>query len=298
MILQAIVGSEQAGQRLDDGLKALFPQLSKTEIRRLLDWGSCTVNLSLVRIASRTLHSGDTIALGLIEKERCIDLVYTSADMLYEDVDYLAVNKGVGVNSQRTPYQLKGTAEYAVECYLRSQGSTEPARIVHRLDRGTSGVLFFPKYKRAATHISAELKAGRVTKIYWAVVTGHPKEDSWTVSEPIGKLNKFRYGVITPGKESTTEFRVVARGKTSTLVEARPLTGRTHQIRVHLSHSGLPIIGDTTYGGPQASRMLLHCRTMAFNGLHNKPVSATAPVDVLFLGLCRELGIAADLDAF
>ena len=133
MILQAVVSAEQEGLRLDDGLKALFPQLSKTEIRRLIDWGSCTVNMALVRVASRALRTGDAIALGLIEKERCLDLAYTSADMLYEDRDCLAVNKAVGINSQRTPYQLKGTAEYAVGCYLRAIGLNEDARIVQQI---------------------------------------------------------------------------------------------------------------------------------------------------------------------
>ncbi len=298
MILQAVVGSAQTGLRLDDGLKALFPQLSKTEIRRLLDWGSCTINMGLVRVASRQLKVGDSIAIGLIEKERCLDLIYTAGDMLYEDRDCLAVNKGVGINSQRTPYQLKGTVEYAVGCYLRSQGLLEEARVVHRLDRGTSGVIFFPKHKSAAAQIAGEFKAGRVEKVYWAVVAGNPTEDSWEVDAPIGKLNKFRYGVMRPGKESVTGFRVIARGADATLIEARPVTGRTHQIRVHLSHSGLPIIGDTSYGGPPQTRIMLHCRRMAFRGPSGQPVSATAPIDEAFRQICNVYDIPINMDSF
>lgn len=291
MILQASVGPEQDGARLDDGLKALFPHLSKTEIRRLIDWGSCTVNMALVRVASRSLHTGDSIALGLIEKERCIDLLFTAADMLYEDRDCLAINKSVGINSQRTPYQLKGTAEYAVGCYLRTTGLNEEARIVHRLDRGTSGVLFFPKNKQAAAHIAGEFKSGRVEKIYWAVVAHLPPEDSWKIDAPIGKLNKFRYAVMQPGKSSVTEFRVISRGTHAALVEARPLTGRTHQIRVHLAHSGLPILGDESYGGPAAERIMLHCRQMSFKGPSGQSVQATAPIDDAFCGICAACGI-------
>ncbi|GAM09737.1 putative RNA pseudouridine synthase YlyB [Geobacter sp. OR-1] len=291
MILNATVGAELEGARLDDGLKALFPQLSKTEIRRLIDWGSCTINMALVRVASRQLHRGDVIALGLIEKERCLDLVYTAGDMLYEDRDCLAVNKGIGINSQRTPYQLKGTAEYAVGCYLRAIGLNEEARIVHRLDRGTSGVLFFPKNKKAATHIAGEFKAGRVEKVYWAVVSGTPAEEAWQVDAPIGKLNKFRYGVMQPGKSSVTNFRVLARGAGSALIESKPLTGRTHQIRVHLAHSGLPIIGDVNYGAPPAERIMLHCRRMAFKGPSGQQISAEAPVDGTFCAICAGLGI-------
>lgn len=292
MILTAVVSSAQAGMRLDDGLKELFPQLSKTEIRRLLDWGSCTVNMQLVRVASRQLKAGDAIALGLIEKERCRDLKYTAEELLYEDQDCLAVNKEAGINSQRTPYQLKGTAEYAVTCYLRSLGLDEEARIVHRLDRGTSGVLFFPKNKKAAGYIAGEFKAGRVEKHYWAVAAGNPAEDCWRVDAPIGKLNKFRYGVLTPGKESATEFRVIARGQGAFLVEARPLTGRTHQIRVHLYHAGFPIIGDTAYSGPPAKRIMLHCREMRFRGAAGQPVSAVAEPDGAFREMCAAYGIA------
>ena len=296
MILQATVDVGLEGVRLDDGLKALFPQLSKTEIRRLIDWGSCTINMTLVRVASRQLRSGDSIALGLIEKERCVDLVYASSDMLYEDQDCLAINKGVGINSQRTPYQLKGTAEYAVGCYLRAIGLNEEARIIHRLDRGTSGVLFFPKNKKSATHIAGEFKAGRVEKLYWALVSGVPTEDSWTVDAPIGKLNKFRYGVIQPGKNSVTEFRVMARGENATLVEARPLTGRTHQIRVHLAHHRLPIIGDVNYGAPPAERIMLHCRQMTFKGPSGQVVTAKAPVDEVFRHICAVNRIPSDTE--
>jgi RluA family pseudouridine synthase len=294
MILKAKAGTELAGMRLDDGAKALFPALSKGDIRRIIDRGGCTVSGVLVRVASRTLREGDELAIGVMEPDRCVDLVYTPADMLYEDREYLAVNKAAGVNSQRTPYQLKGTVEYAVDRYLKSQRVNEPARVIHRLDLGTSGVMFFPKSKPAATHISALLKAGKVEKVYWALVAGVPEEEIWTVNAPIDKLSKFRYGVALSGREAATRFRVVARGAGATLVEARPLTGRTHQIRVHLSHFGFPVIGDQAYGGPQAVRIMLHCRSMAFCARDGREVAATAPVDENFTRVCGDYGIMLD----
>jgi RluA family pseudouridine synthase len=291
VILKALVGAEQSGMRLDDGAKALFPRLTKGEIRRIINWGGCTVAGVMVRVASRTLRKGDEIVLGVMEPERCVELDYTPADMLYEDREYLALDKAAGLNSQRTPYQLKGTVEYAVERYLKSRGVNEPARVVHRLDRGTSGVMFFPKGKMAATHISAMLKAGKVDKVYWALVPGNPEEEAWTVNAPIAKLNKFRYGVTHPGKEACTIFRVLARGSEAALVEARPVTGRTHQIRVHLSHYGLPIIGDEAYGGPPAPRIMLHCRSMSFRAADGREVAATATVDAEFSRVCGDYGI-------
>ena len=291
MILRAVVGPEQAGMRLDDGAKDLFPELSKSRIRKIIDWGGCAVSQVMVRVASRALREGEEVAVGLQEPERCVKFALAAGDILYEDRDYLAVGKPFGINSQRTPYQLKGTMEYAVEVYFRSRGVREPVRVIHRLDKGTSGVMFFPKGARPATHISYLLKAGGVEKVYWALVPESPDEDEWTVDAPIAKLNKFRYGVTFPGKEARTGFRVIARGAGATLLEASPLTGRTHQIRVHLVHSGFPIIGDTAYGGDHAPRMMLHCRAMSFRTRDGREVAATAPVDHEFSEICGAFGI-------
>jgi len=292
VILKDRVGQEQGGMRLDEGAKALFPQLSKTRIREIIDWGGCAVAGQMVRVASRQLRAGDEIVLGVMEPGDCRELVYSKADLLFEDAEFLAVNKAAGINCQRTPYQLKGTVEYAVTLYLRTLGIQEPARVVHRLDRGTSGVMFFPKSRRAAARISQALQDGTVEKVYWALVAGIPADEFWEVDAPIAKVGTSRYGVATPGREARTLFRVIARGDGATLVEARPLTGRTHQIRVHLAHAGLPIVGDTTYGGSKAGRMTLHCRAMAFLADDGRRIAAMAPLDAGFAEACVARGIA------
>ncbi|UFS71782.1 RluA family pseudouridine synthase [Geomonas sp. RF6] len=289
MILTARVTTEEAGMRLDDGAKALFPNLSKTEIRRIIDWGGCNVSQALVRVASRTLKEGDEIALGIMEASRCIDLVYRKEDLLYEDSDFIAVYKAAGFNTQRTPYQLKGTVEYAVDCYLKKLGLKEPARVIHRLDRGTSGVMFFPKNKRSATLISALLKEGKVDKTYWALVSGTPDRTGWRDDSPIGKLGKFKYGVAFGGKPASTIFTVLGEANGMTLVEAKPLTGRTHQIRVHLKHAGFPVVGDEAYGGAPAARMMLHCRSMRFTGPRGRIIEAVAPLDDDFAAAAPEV---------
>jgi len=291
LILKGVVGKEQAGLRLDDGAKSLFPELSKTRIRQIVDWGGCAINQSMVRVASRILKEGDELILGVMEAERCLEVAYRKDELLLEDADYLALNKAAGINSQRSPYQLKGTVEYAVGIYLKSLGISEPVMIVHRLDRGTSGVMFFPKNRRAAAHISKLLHDGAVDKRYWALVSGRPAEVSWSVDAPIAKVGKSRYGVASPGKEARTEFRVLATGLDATLLEARPLTGRTHQIRVHLEHAGIPIIGDQTYGGAKAARMMLHCRAMAFTAAAGRRLDAVAPLDRAFAEECLRHGI-------
>ncbi len=291
MILKAVAGPEQAGKRLDDGASQLFPQLSRTRLRKIIDWGGCTVDNVKVRVASRPLRGGEEIVIGVIEDENRRDLVYSSADMLHEDSGCLAVNKEAGINCQRTPYQLKGTVEFAVERYLKTRGNTEPARIVHRLDRGTSGVMIFPKNRKYAAYLCALLKEGKIEKKYLALATGTPPGASWEVNAPIAKIAKSRYGVASPGKDARTLFRVIAEGKGAALVEASPLTGRTHQIRVHLAHLGLPIVGDEVYGGVPAPRLMLHCLSMSFRKAEGGNLAITAPVDEAFDAVCRKYGI-------
>lgn len=295
MILKETVAAAQAGMRLDDGAALLFGSLSKTRVRRIVDLGGCTVNGAMVRVASRTLRQGDEIVLGVMEPERFRELVYSAESILHEDDELVGVCKPAGFNSQRTPYQLKGTVEYAVGVYLKCAANNEPVRIIHRLDRGTSGVMLFPKNRSAAARLSQLLKEGRVEKRYLALVSGSPPAGEWLVDQPIAKVGSARYGVARPGKEAQTGFRVVAQGDGAALLEARPLTGRTHQIRVHLEHCGLPIVGDSTYGGVAAPRLMLHCRSMSFAGRDGGVVTVTAEPDEEYRRICGEMHVQCSM---
>ena len=289
MILRKNVGKEQSGLRLDDAIATLCPGVSKSEARRIIDRGGCTVNVALVRVASRSVKAGDVIEIGIMEAGRFQELNLPPEALLYEDAELIAVNKPAGINSQRTPYQLKGTLEYWVTEYFKAQGSSEPARVVHRLDRGTSGAMLFPKNRQAAARFSKQFQDGLVDKLYLALVCGRPDQEVWTVDAPIGKVASARYGVVEGGKASQTEFRTLASSGELSLVEARPLTGRTHQIRVHLESVGLPIIGDVTYGGKVAGRMMLHCSAMTFQNAKMEEVTVSAPLDGEFGELARKL---------
>lgn len=291
MIHKGIVGPDAAGKRLDDGARLLFPQLSKTQLRRIIDWGGCAVAGKMVRVASRFLTEGDEVVIGVMEPAQYVERELTLAEILYEDAEYLVVTKEAGLNSQRTPYQLKGTLEHLVGQYLLQQGIDDPVRIVHRLDRGTSGVMIFPKSRRTAAHVSDLLQRGQVTKCYQALVRGIPPEEQWEVQAVMAKIGSARYGIATPGRDSQSSFRLLAAGNDAALVEAIPHTGRTHQLRVHLAHCGLPVIGDATYGGDSASRMMLHCRSMGFVAEDGRQVAAHAPHGTLFEDICQRYGV-------
>jgi RluA family pseudouridine synthase len=294
MIMKGLFTIKEAGLRLDEAAAILFPELSRTRIRRIIDMGGCAVNETMSRVASRQVREGDRITLGVMESGRFQDLVFTGKDIIYEDGDLLAIGKPAGFSSQRTPYQLKGTVEHAVGVYMKEKGIGEPVRIVHRLDRGTSGVMLFPKNRATAARLSALLKEGLVEKRYLALVSGKPGSGEWVVDQPIAKIAPARYGVATPGKEARTEFRILRAERGVALVEGRPLTGRTHQVRVHLAFSKLPIVGDSTYGGEKAQRLMLHCRSMAFEGGAGKLIHVSANPGPEFLEVCRAFGLETE----
>lgn len=289
MILRKTVGKEQHNLRLDDAVATLCTGISKSEARRIIDRGGCTVNVALVRVASRSVKAGDVIEIGIMETGRFKELLLPPEALLYEDTELIVVNKPAGINSQRTPYQLKGTLEYWVSEYFKSQGNSESARVVHRLDRGTSGAMIFPKNRQGAARLSKQFQDSLVDKLYLALVSGRPEQESWIVDAPIGKVASARYGIVEGGKSSQTEFRTVASSAEISLVEARPLTGRTHQIRVHLASVGLPILGDTTYGGQTAGRMMLHCSAMTFQSSKGGEVTVTAQFDGEFEERARKI---------
>lgn len=285
MILNRSIPDNLAGRRLDDALAALAA-ISKGEARRVIDRGGCAVNQAMVRVASRAVKAGDLLTAGLMQAGEFHQLVLGPEAIVYQDRDLLAVTKPSGIASQRTPYQLKGTLEYWVGEEFARQGIREPVRIVHRLDRGTSGLMLFPKHRQAAAYLSELFRLGTMHKQYLALVTGTPVDQEWEADGPIGKVASARYGVVAGGRPARTLFRCLTAADGRSLIEARPLTGRTHQIRVHLAAAGLPIVGDGTYGGTAAPRLLLHCCGLAFAGRDGRPLQLTAPPDNGFVELC------------
>ena len=141
----------------------------------------------------------------------------------------------------------------------------------------------------AAAWLSKRFHDGDVDKRYLALISGQPEQKSWTVDAPIGKIASARYGIVGGGRSAVTEFRLLSSSGELSLVEARPLTGRTHQIRVHLEYGGMPIIGDPTYGNQPAERMMLHCSEMTLLDAKGKELLVRAPLDGVFGECVRQL---------
>ena len=202
--------------------------------------------------------------------------------VLYEDGDVLAVAKPAGVNvaqeneTELVPALQTRAAEYLAE---KNEGSAligPRARLVHRIDRDTSGVVLFAKTPRAQSKLTRDWEAGNVVKTYLAIVRGVPEMTAGMISSPIGRDRAKRNLRAVDGlepQEARTKFRVLERlaGGAWSLIEASPLTGRTHQIRVHLASIGAPLAIDPLYGAPghvarppEISRLTLHASTLEF----------------------------------
>ncbi|MFM7193501.1 MAG: RluA family pseudouridine synthase [Bacteroidota bacterium] len=222
---------------------------------------------------------------------------------LYEDDHYLVLNKPAGLSTlddRRDP-----------ENVLKLVRMEYPeATVAHRLDKDTSGVLVVAKTAEGYRHLSIQFEDRQVTKIYHAVVDGRPAYNNEEVDAPIEKLPDGMVRISRRGKPSLTVFNTLEAFRTHAMVEARPVTGRTHQIRIHLALLGTPITGDATYGGksfllsavkrgykgdkegeerPLMARMALHAQKITFLGLEEQTINGDAPYPKDFKALLNQL---------
>ncbi|MEO0467019.1 MAG: RluA family pseudouridine synthase [Pseudomonadota bacterium] len=216
--------------------------------------------------------------------------------VLHEDAAVLAFNKPSGLPSQVRGNRARNL-DHLLWAFAKSNGKRP--RLVHRLDSGTSGVVVAAKTQPDAVAISRQFEARAVEKTYLALVVGAPDADTGIIDAPIARVEVAgRSRIIAghrDGKPAETLWRVLSRSDDHALVEAKPKTGRMHQIRVHLAHLGCPIAGDALYGGGAASRMALHALSLAFDHPRTgkrMTVSALVPGDLKSLGLASGLSSA------
>jgi len=206
-----------------------------------------------------------------------------TARLLYRDGLMLILDKpaGLAVHAGR-----KGGETLEDHLDQLRFGLPAPPGLAHRLDRDTSGCLVLGRHRKALRRLGALFAAGRVEKTYWAVVQGQPAADAGRIDAPLAKLNAvkgWKMLVSPEGQPASTEWRVLGRGPGLAWIECRPLTGRTHQIRVHLAELGCPILGDPLYGPRMAASrgqpLHLHARHIAVPLYAGKPpVVAAAPL--------------------
>ncbi len=222
--------------------------------------GNILLNGAAVTVRAR-VNTGDVIDLYLAETaDARLEPEELPLTVIYEDQDLLVVAKPPRVIVHPVPPEPNGTLANAIAWHWAKQGESRPVRIITRLDRDTSGLVLVAKHALAQHWFIS--RPDMIDKYYWALVKGIPSPGVGLIDAPIAvnPANPVTRLVDPQGRSAQTEYQVLRRGKIS-LVQARLLTGRTHQIRVHFAWSGHPILGDEQYGGSSAhiNRQALHC---------------------------------------
>lgn len=256
------VAPELAGQRIDNFLRAQLKGVPKTLIYRILRKGEVRVNKGRIKPEYK-LQAGDVVRvppLRLAERDEPEPLAQgllerLEAAIVYEDKALIVLNKPAGI----AVHGGSGLNYGVIEAFRQLRPDAKDLELVHRLDRDTSGLLMIAKKRSMLRHLHEQLRGDGVDKRYMALVRGHWATARKQVNAPLQKSN-LRSGermveVDGEGKEALTLFRVLRRfGDFATLVEAKPVTGRTHQIRVHAKHAGHSIAGDSKYGDDEFTR--------------------------------------------
>ncbi len=270
-----IVTAEMAGKRLDAYLAAAIPDLSRNYAEMLIGDNRVTVN-GKETLKKYKVKEGDRIVIDYPEPRR-IDVTPENIplDIVYEDQDVIVVNKPRGMVVHPSAGNYDGTLVNAIMYHCGDSlssinGAIRPG-IVHRIDKNTSGLLMIAKNNRAHESLAEQLRVHSVTREYRALVYDNIREDELTIDVPIGRDERNRLRKAVNGrnpKNAVTHVKVLKRYGKYTLVAARLETGRTHQIRVHLSHIKHPLVGDTTYGPKKQlyglDGQLLHAKTLGF----------------------------------
>jgi 23S rRNA pseudouridine1911/1915/1917 synthase len=278
------VPAEDRGERLDRWL-ARMVRRSRAEVKRFIQSGQARVNGEEAK-PNYLLRPDDRVVIEFPPPELPIPQPeLLTIHVLYEDEQLIVVDKPPGMVTHPAPGHPGGTLVNGLlhRCRLAETGDPQRPGIVHRLDGETSGVLVAVKTEAAYQGLTEQFKQGEVGKSYLALVHGVVEEDEGRIELPLGRgsVRRKEVQVRAEGREAITEFSVLQRFQDKTLLEVRPNTGRMHQIRVHLSHIGHPVVGDPKYGRRKdgAARMMLHARELSFwHPATGKRVRFTAPL--------------------
>lgn len=272
---EAQVGSDAHGQRLDVFLVSMAPDFSRSYLKTLVESGHVQVAGQVANSASRKVLAGQSVVLELkpTPQSQAFSPEQMDIPIVFEDEHLLVVNKPAGMVVHPAAGNWTGTLMNGLLAHHAGAMDLPRAGIVHRLDKDTSGLMVVGKTIQAVTALSRAIAARTVSRQYLALVHGSPLE-AFSVNEPIGRdpVTRVRMAVVASGKEAKTDVQCLLTGEVEGLtqpisgVRCTLHTGRTHQIRVHLSHRKYPLVADAMYGGQPAlgmARQALHATRLA-----------------------------------
>lgn len=288
-------------ERLDKVLSLLLTDVSRSRVAKLIKDKAVFINGETCK-PSTTVLPGDEILLYLPEVEiPSINPENIPIDIVYEDSDYVIINKPKGMVVHPAPGHYNGTLVNAIMYHIKDlsgiNGVIRPG-IVHRIDRDTTGLLVVCKNDNAHNLLAEQFKVHSIQRSYYAIIKGYLKDESGTIENYLGRDPKDRkkYHVTTGnGKKAITNYRVLETLNGYSLIECKLMTGRTHQIRVHMASIGHPILGDALYGGqsskyPKLEGQTLHAKTLGFiHPTTGKEVFYDSELPEYFQSLIEEL---------
>jgi len=237
--------------------------LSKQRIRRAIHEGGVYINRKRCRNIGLALHGGETVRIVMLNDETL--LPFNEEQLIWQHPPFYLIHKQSGQYAQEALHRSQGTLPEELTQHLKlSSQNGEELRPVHRLDRDTSGLMLFCSDPKQLDRMQRLWKS-HVKKFYLAVVEPAPEWDKQRITLPIGKRRDKLgcYHVESNGRACDTEAEVIERRSGRALIRLIPHTGRTHQLRIHLSHLGCPILGDSRYGGKTHSRLMLHAERLS-----------------------------------
>lgn len=280
-------------QRLDKFLAVHIGELSRARLQGLIRDGKVLVNGILPRKPGQLIERGDLVQVTIPPVETTqLQPESIPLDIIYEDKNLLVVNKPAGMVVHPAAGHDQGTLVNAALAHAPNMagigGELRPG-VVHRLDKNTSGLILIAKNDFAHHWLQEQFRLRRVEKIYLALVDGKPPTPSGRIEAPIGRdpSHRKQMAIVPPGKgrEASSEYCTIENYRQHTLLEVHPITGRTHQIRLHLAFIGCPVVGDTIYGHKRASlpikRHFLHAARLSIHlPGESSPVKFVAPLPV------------------
>ena len=299
-----IVPSDHSGQRLDSVIAKLFPDFSRSKLKNWIDSGSVFVNDNPSIKPSKKVTGGEEIKI-FFEEEKMVsaepqDIPF---EVIHESIDFLIVNKDAGMVVHPGAGNHKNTLLNALLFKFPELENLPRAGIIHRLDKETSGLMIVARNQNAYKNLSEQISQRLVKRTYQAFVVGNVSR-SGRVEEPVGRhpRNRQKQAVTDKGKYALTKYSIVKKYGNYTHLEVNLETGRTHQIRVHMSHIGFPLIGDVLYGRKKRfakstnsdlreviekfPRQALHASNLSFEELDKKKIvsfKSPLPEDILNL---------------